>query len=404
MKSLALVLLAACTQHPAVAVAPVTAGISIALYQGYGVVDDRRWIELADHELALDHIDPGASLASLVIEPLGGAPFAIERCSREGTPAPPPAPVEVARTREQVELERLAYWRRQRALRDPRVGAQAAVTPPMVAATAPIVRCTIEGAPGKRLVRILYVSRSLAYTAQHDLAMTEADRAELASRFTFVTPNWRDRAEVTVFDGSPGGEHPVTELAHGAVALDGSTAILAPKPRTVAARLLRIYDGAIATPEADIADASWNAQSVHLVWVWVELANTALSPGPVHARIEVPGEPLRELDLPASLRAPLAADLRLPLWPDEQLSGSRTRISDVGAENELADRVMLSISNLGDVPREVWVEEYTRRARSRRIEHGWPSRPQIAGDLVRAKVEVKPHAVERAGFTLRYAF
>ncbi len=422
---LAWTVLATACAHPRVTTptAAATAGISIALYQGttpelsYGVVDDRRWIELGSHELVLDHIEPGASLASLVIEPLGpelGTPLAIERCVREAlrsvsAPVAVPGPPH-AMTRDELVRARIAALG---------VAEGEPIAPSKPAATsrgarrtiavAPIVRCTASGTPGKRLVRILYVSYSLAYTAQHDLAMTAPDHAELATRFTFVTPNWREHADVVVFDGAPGGEHPPTELVRGRVSLDGSTAILAIKLRDVPAHLVRIYDGAIATPETDASDVSWNAESIHLVWVWIELARTALSPGPIHARIALPDEAVRELELPATLRAPqLGADVRLPLWPDDMLSGTRLRLSDSDGSSQLSERLILSISNLGDVARDVWVEEHARKARRRKLERAWPRRPLVNaaadGDVVRQKLEVKPHAIERAGYTFTYEF
>ena len=39
---------------------------------GYAVVDDRRWIEIAGDRFELEHVDPGASLAALVIESVAG--------------------------------------------------------------------------------------------------------------------------------------------------------------------------------------------------------------------------------------------------------------------------------------------------------------------------------------------
>src|SRR3569623_860476 len=77
----------ACHAHPRTnaPAAPVAAGVAISLYSNgdastaYGVVDDRRWVELSGSEL--------------VLEPLDAAPLAIERCAREALPvqAPPPA-------------------------------------------------------------------------------------------------------------------------------------------------------------------------------------------------------------------------------------------------------------------------------------------------------------------------
>jgi hypothetical protein len=273
---------------------------------------------------------------------------------------------------------------------------------PVVSAT---VRCTVRAAPGRHLVRILYVSRSLGYRTQHDIAMTAPDRAHVATRYAFTTPAWHEHAEVTVLDGVPGGEKLPTELAHGAVALDGSIAILEAPPRELAASLRRIYDGAVASPGVDVADPAWNAESTHAVWVWLEL-HAQLAPGPVRAHVELAGEPVRDLELPASLRAVHGEIVRLPLWLDATLAGSRLRFADptIDADATTSERLMLSISNLGDVPREVWVEEHVRPARHRKIERAWPHQPTANGDVVREKLEVKPHAIARVGYTVTYEF
>jgi len=422
-------LLLACTpHHPSAPVAPATAGISIALYgtgdpaTAYGVVDDRRWIELAGDELVLEHVDPGASLASLVIEPLDRAPLAISRCAREALPEvppppPPKAPVVTSPTEAQLRAREVQLRIRARLLR---MGVAAPEPAPLVVAkpiektynfeprplVAATVRCAVTAAPGRHLVRILYVSRSLGYRAQHDVAMTAPDRAQLASRFTFPTPSWHDRAEVTVFDGAPGGDKLPVQLARGLVVLDGSIAILATPPRDQAARLRRVYDGAVATKGVDPADMAWNAESTHAVWVWLELPHVTLAPGPIHARIELANEPVRELDLEPGLRETTDQLLRLPLWADNALTGTRQRFSDPSYVelSGVAERVMLSISNLGDVPRDVWVEEHVRPSRHRTIDRAWPRPPMATGDVVREKLQVKPRSIERLGYTVTYEF
>jgi len=412
----------ACNRHPPrTPIAPSTAGVSISLYSNgdpssaYGVVDDRRWVELAGKELALEQIDPGASLASLVIEPLDAAPLTIERCSREALPvlpAQPASPAPLAKPAPKLEIDRA---REQRALELRRAG----ILPPAPPAPKPVetatehadlhvtatVRCTVVGAPGRHLVRILYVSHALGYRAQHDLAMTAPDRAHLATRYAFATPAWHERAEVTVLDGMPGGEKLPTPLARGQVVLDGSIAILAAPPREVGASLRRIYDGAVTTPGVDAADPAWNADSTHGVWVWIELTGP-LAPGPVRAHVELADEPARDLELPGTLREVRGDHVRLPLWLDTTLAGSRLRFADptIAVEATMSERLMLSVSNLGDQPREVWVEEHVRPAHHRKIERAWPDKPMASGDIVREKLEVKPHAIARAGYTVTYEF
>ena len=415
----------ACSAHraPVTPIAASTAGVSISLYSNgdpssaYGVVDDRRWVELAGGELALEQIDPGASLASLVIEPLDAAPLTIERCSREALPILPPQPpaptkpgprfkpdpASVAHSR---LVHRLSFH--EPAAPPPVPAVKSAVddtserTELHVTAT---VRCTVAGAPGRHLVRILYVSHSLGYRAHHEVAMTAPGRAHITTRYAFATPAWHDHAEVTVLDGMPGGEKLPAPLAHGTVALDGSIAILAAPPRDVAASLRRIYDGAVTTPGVDVADPAWNADSTHAVWVWIELS-APLAPGPVSAHVELADEPARDVELPATLREVHGDHVRLPLWLDTTLAGSRMRFADptTDADATTSERLMLSVSNLGDQPREVWVEEHVRPAHHRKIERAWPATPTASGDVVREKLEVKPHAIARAGYTVTYEF
>ena len=51
-----------------------------------------------------------------------------------------------------------------------------------------------------------------------------------------------------------------------------------------------------------------------------------------------------------------------------------------------------------------WVEEHVRRSRHRKLLRAWPKRPMASGDVVREKLVVKPHAIERVGYTVEYVF
>jgi hypothetical protein len=426
----ALLLLAACTaRHPTGPQKPAEAGISISLYSlgtpesSYGVVDDRRWVELTGKQLVLEHIEPGASLASLVIEPLSGGSLAITRCIREALPEPPPKspappvakppPVPTVQigvpNADRRELARELLLRRLRAEQIKKKLAKPEAEP-MTHVDATVV-CTVDGAPGRHLVRILYVSTKLNYRVEHELAVTTPDRAKLVTRFAIVTPSWHEHADVIVYDGVPGGERPPSEVTRGAVALDGSIAILATPTRETAARVRRIYDGAVATPQVDVADAAWNSESSHGVWVWLELPHTTLAPGPVSAHVELPDELPHDVELPAGVRGTSDEDdlLRLPLWVDTQLTGTRQRFTDPNTDPSandtgLAERLLLSVANQSDAPREVWVEEHVRRSRHRKLLRAWPKRPMASGDVVREKLVVKPHAIERVGYTVEYVF
>ena len=349
---------AAPTEH----IATPPEGIAMAFYragtQSYTVVDDRRSVEVRGGQLLLDHIDPGAALPSLVIEPLSGPALSVGQCDRD---------------HETV--------------------------------ISPVVRCTAaSGGDGKRLIRVLYVSSALAYTAQHTVEMTAADRATLATTFAIATPAWGGRADAVLFEGLPGGDKPPVELARGSLSLDGSTTVLGAAPRQVPARIRRVFDGATRTGVGDSTDPSWGKDSVHAVWVWLELDGVTLSPGATHAHLAIPGEPERDIDVPAAGREHTAAGTRLPLWIDDQLRGLRTRTVVNADGASLADRLTFSVSNLGADPREVWIEERLRTAKRVTLKTGWPAKPTQTADVVRTKVIVKGPGVERLGFTIEYVF
>jgi hypothetical protein len=252
---------------------------------------------------------------------------------------------------------------------------------------------------------VLYVSSALAYTAQHSIEMTTADRATIATRFAIATPSWGGRAEAVQFEGVPGGDKPPVELARGALSLDGSTAVLGASPRSVPARVRRVFDGAMRTGVGDSADPAWGRDSVHAVWVWLELDGVTLSPGVTRAHVELPGETVRDVDVPAAGREHTGAGTRLPLWIDEQLHGLRSRsVTGADGASPLADRLSFSVSNLGTEPREVWVEERLRAAKRATVRSGWPQKPEQTAEVVRARVIVKGGGVERLGFVIDYVF
>ena len=358
--------------HPA---APPAPGVAIAIYGGaspYAVVDDRRWLELAPGatEIALDRVDPDAALASLLIEPLDDSRLAIDRCTRAELVVPAPTPADAGS------------------------GAAAAAT-----RLAPIVRCHVAGArAGRHLVRILYTS-PLAYRAEHLIAVTDAEHASIASRFAVATPHWRERAELVLFDAAPGGEHAPRELARGEVPLDGSIAVLGAPARVVPAHLRRIFDGAVPTPEVEPGATSWHAESTHAVWVWLELAGVELAAGGLRVHVDA-GEGVHDVD--AARAIPTGGALRIPLWPDPELSGVRERVADTEEPGELVEHFTLSVANLGATPREVWIEEQVRPAHHRRLTGARPAAPSVRGDVLRSPLQIAPRAIERVRYTVEY--
>ena len=363
----------ACTPPPAApAIANPGAGIAIALYDAgpgsapYAVIDDRRWVEVTGGALELSRIDPGASLASLVIEPLAGGALAVGACSRERIP------------------------------RDP--GVRRAASAPDPERYLPELRCAVTAAPGRHLVRVLYVSTTLGYRAEHAIAVDRADRASVTSRFAIGTPAWHERADVTVFDGIPGGARAPRELARGPVELDGSTAVIAAAPRDAAARLRRVYAGAIHPTGVAATDPQWGRDSVPEVWLWLELDGIELVPGVVHAHLALPGEPARDISV-----AHLERDrghTRVPLWIDPELRGTRQRSSDLAEAAGSSEHFVITVVNTGSSPREVWVEEQLRPRRCT-IEHASPPLAVI-GDLARVRLAIAPLAIAHVTFTASY--
>jgi hypothetical protein len=390
----ALLLLAACTAHSTPKnVKPPDAGVTISVYasegKGYSVVDDRRWLEINGSSILLANIDPGADLASLQIEPTTST-LKVGSCTRDRLPDL------ITRDTNPDVLELRA-----RAVRK--------APPPPVRQTryAPLVRCEVTAAPGRYLVRLLYVSSTLRYRAQHDVELSEPTRATIASRFAIDTPPWRTRADVILFDGVPGGEKTPTEITRGSIELDGTTAILAIPERTATAELRRIYDGAVISSE-DKRDPMWGRDTLPAVWVWLELANVHLAPGPVHVHVDISDEGIRDAEVAADRRKQgdeAKAPLRLPLWIDGNLRGLRSRVIEYNDGAVLAERIVLGVANTGDVAREVFADEHLRPAKHRRIERAWPKKPPLTtapDDVVRAKLSVAPGRIARAGYTMSY--
>lgn len=352
----------ACRAPGTAPVAAVADGVAIALYarpsgDGYGVVDDRRWVDVAGDSVVLDRVEPGAALPSLVIEPLAGGALDIGACLRDR-------------------------------------------------AAAGALRCTVHAQPGRYLIRLLYVSPQLRYRSQHEATATAPGRATLHSRFSIATPDWRSYAELTLYDGVPGGEPAPREIARGRVVLDGGTAMLEVAARDVAARLRRVYDGAVRRSDGpDPRDPRWGRESQSSVWLWLELpglGDAGLAPGAVHVHVAVPGEATGDVDVPPALRRASAGDLRLALWVDDQLIGKRERWTEAPDDAVLSDRFAIAITNHGDAAREVWIEEALRPATRRSLANAWPRSPELGRHRLRLPLVVAAGATERARFAIDY--
>ena len=395
---------------------PPDAGVAIALYDkgtgdGYGVVDDRRWVEIVGTSVLLANVDPGAELASLVIEPVDSA-LRIGQCVRERMPDRPApqdaleAYAEAQRRRRMEELRRRmeANPPNRPATRDP--PGDDAEPDAEAGQFVPVVKCAVTAKPGRYLVRILYVTKALGYRAQHDIEVRDATHAAVTSRFAIVTPVWKTRAELALYDGVPGGERAPREVARGNVTLDGSVSVLGVPTRDVPVALQRIYEGAVVT-STDSTDVAWGRDSEQAVRVWLELAKLRLAPGPIRVHLELAGEGIRDLDIAQQMRAQddaADAPLRLPLWVDESLRGSRQRIVEYNDGGSITERYIFSVANLGEADREVFVDEPMRTAARRKLERAWPKKPTVDHNLLRNKLLVKSGRIERTGYTMTYDF
>lgn len=404
----ALIVALACacrTPPPAEIAATPSAGISIALYQlgdqSYAVVDDRRWVEVRDGALVLDHLDPGATLPTLVLEPLAKSTLVVGACSRDITELPADDGKDAKKKKVRVfDFGDLEDEEPPEPETD--AGDNPGAPPKSVVVATSSVRCAVKGAEGKHLVRVLYVSNTLAYRAQHDIAMTAAAHVMLTTRYSITTPSWGTNADVTLFDGMPGREQAPVEIARGRIVLDGSTAILATPTRAVDARLRRVYSGELSNG-SDEDDAL--ADSISAVWVWLELELPRLAPGAVRATVRLVDEDEHDVDVPLAGREQGSRSLRLPLWIDPALRGSkvRRRVGRDGAD--MAEWFSVAITNVGAQSREVWIEQKLQEgARRSLVTYGQPTKPTLGKQRARAKLAVPPSQSARIAYTITYTY
>lgn len=393
--------LAACRTPPPVEIAATpTPGISIALYQlgdqSYAVIDDRRMVEVANGSLVLDHLDPGATLPTLVLEPLAGSAIQVGACSRDIAELSQPEPYKKTKVIE-LDLEEDVEEEPPPDAGDKPAGP----AKPIIVATSS-VRCSVAGPAGKHLVRVLYVSSTLSYRAQHDIAMTAAEHVMLTTRYAITTPAWGTKADVTLFAGMPGREQAPIEIARGQIVLDGSTAILSTPTHAVDARLRRVYSGEMSNGSSD--DDAF-IDSINSVWVWLELQLPRLAPGPVHATVRLVDEDEHVVDVPVASHEQGLQSLRLPLWIDPSLRGSKIR-RRVGREGaDMAEWFSIAVTNTGTQAREVWIEQKLQEgARRRLVTYGQPQKPTLGKQRARSKITVPPNQTTRIAYTITYTF
>jgi hypothetical protein len=136
--------------------------------------------------------------------------------------------------------------------------------------------------------------------------------------------------------------------------------------------------------------------------VWLELDLAELAPGALHVHVELPGEAPREVDAPRAI-SDGAGRLRVPLWIDPELAGTRDRVQASTAEDgQRVEQLTLAVANLGAVLREVWIEEQARPGPHRRLTGARPSAPAIHGDVLRSVLQVAPRTAVHVRYTVEY--
>lgn len=380
--------------HPAVRDSVrARAGIAIAIYTNedtsYAVVDDRREVTLAGGMLELDDVDANASLASVVIEPLGDDGLVIGACHRDALVVPPSL-----------------------ASRGSPPPAPPPPSPTVAEVVVPLIRCGATGRSGPHRVRVLYVAPGLGFVAETDVAMTTPDRAVVATRYAVATPRRRGAlADITLFAGSPGGESPPAVVAHGLAPLDGTTAIFAPPAREVAARLRFLLSVA-----ADSDDYSPLGESPSLrgsddsggrvartaarpTQLWLELA-ASVPAGALVAHVELAGDGARDAIVPAESVEHRARTTRAALWVDPTVLVTLERSPLRPTNRHVRSRTLITVANLGATPRSVLIEQTLPARADRVVESSWPDPPTLVSTAVRTELLVAPAGTARTRYVL----
>jgi len=428
--------------------APVTArpGRSIAIYmpadgtsdgdaRALGYVDDRRWIEVpAGGELALTDLPAAADLDSLVIEALGDdrADVAVVQCLRAPDLGGALADLGNARalvgrtvdarladggvargTVRAVDGDGLWLDRDGRAVRvqarrvtSLRIAGARAGTP---------IRCRVRGAPGRHLIRVAYATSSLGWRAVHrvEVKLTGASdgSATVRTGFQIVAPGWTGDAELALWRGLPGAGEPPEPVWSGAASLGGDVTVWG-EPHAIAAHLVTIYRGAVVTESDSPRDPYWRQQSTNEVRTWLVLdarlpagaAVVALADGAAGAAAPSDSVTRGGTAAPriANATAEVAGDTtRVPLWLDPGLRGLRVKAYQSGDEHSVHEHLGVSVSNLGDRPRAVWIEEQLRPSRHHAIVGARPP-PEVVAGWLRWKLTVPAGGVAKVACDLSY--
>jgi hypothetical protein len=418
-----------------------TAGLALTYYRHRDtdgtverlvVVEQRRWVEVgADRTLEIDRIDDGADLATLVIEPLGGE-LVLGRCGRDSVlQALRGAPVAwVGRAVELTVGDGRTVTGTIVGVQDRHVviaGADGQTTVVgfeawrglRVAGGDSVVRCAVAAGRGRQLVRVVYATTAFGFEAEHTMraAIGADDRGtiEIVARFTVDTPPWQVEADVTLHDGLPGGARSPREVFRGPITLSGDPVVVSAPTLTAPARIEAVYraDPLQMHGGDGPRDPGWRTGQtfgdVH-DWLELELGDAPLPPGGMMIEVARAGEPAQLVTVTGdALEVPdpdteRPTPTRIRLWPSPDLKGGRSKVqvSQSSDNSSLIESVVLSISNGGDRPREVVVEEELRPHRKRlSVVRPFPKRPTLRDNVLRLRLTVPPGAT-RAGYILDY--
>jgi hypothetical protein len=393
------------------------------------VVEQRQWVDVvAGQTLDLERIDDGADLESLVIEPLAGGGLELGTCARDSVVSALRAEqtmwvgrqVEIVLDGGATAAGTIAAIRGDQLVLVDAAGATTAVSTNRWRAIRlvggdSLVRCLVTSGEGRRLVRVVYTTTALGFHAEHTmrvaLAADGTGTAEITPRFTVDTPAWQLTADVALYDGMPGGARAPREVFRGPVTLTGESVVVAAPMQRAAARLEAVYRGAIPIPNEAATDPYWRQQSTLDVWDWLtlDLGDATLPPGRITMEIARAGDAVPEPAIaePDALELVDPADrsrVRIKLWPVPELRGSRMKTNLSSVTSQLRESILFAISNSGDRPRDVIIEEELRPARTRAVLRPFPKKPTVRDGVLRIRLRAMPGAAAHAGYVLDYQF
>lgn len=276
---------------------------------------------------------------------------------------------------------------------------------------APTLRCRVRARrPGRQLVRAAYASDGFGWSASYRAVLPPGDDASLtsidvAARYTIEAPALATArlATVELVAGLPDGDEPPAPVWRGEVRIGGGPVVVhgAPEPRE--ARLGWVYRGAIQDDVDEPSSEVWRGGSHSLVWRELALAPAPGDlPGPIELVIDAAAARAVRGHVPAADPARPRA-IRLPIATSATLFGFRRKRMLVNEAGVLADEILYSVSNRGDAPVRVTIEEELRDLHEPRIRHEKPDGAvELRRDRWRRVVEIAPGGIAQGAVVVQY--